>query len=93
MGYSSITRSERDIEPACQKVENIIGSVDSTRGVLTRQVSPAGELAESAAKKRQCDRSHRSKERDESAIRTSITEGWPGRDHDPSLKNSWGIHQ
>ena len=59
MGYSSITRSERDIVPVClcQKVGNIIGSVDSTRGALARQVSPAGELVESAAKKRQCDSS------------------------------------
>ena len=58
-----------------------------------RQVPPAEEPAESAVKKRQCDWSHRSKERDEGATRTSVTGGWPGRDCDLSLKNSRGIHQ
>ena len=44
---------------------NIIGSVDSVRrGGLIRQVPPAEEPAESAAKKRQHDRSHRLKERE-----------------------------
>ena len=33
------------------------------------------------------------KDRDECATRTSVTEGWPGREYDPSLKDSWGIHQ
>ena len=42
---------------------------------------------------RQCGRRHRSKERDNCATRKSVTGGWPGRDNDPSLKNSWGIHQ
>ena len=42
------------------------GPVDSVRrGALIRQVPPAEEPAESAAKKRQCVRSHRLKERRE----------------------------
>ena len=49
---------------------NIIGSVYGTRrGVRVRQVPPAEESAKSAAKKRQCYRRHRSKERDECATR------------------------
>ena len=73
---------------------NIIGPVDSARRkALIRQVPAAEEPAESASNKDQCDRSHRSKERDEFATRTSVTAGWPGKDYDPSLKNSWGIHQ
>ena len=35
-----------------------------------RQIPPAEEPTERATKKRQCDRSHRSKERDECATRT-----------------------
>ena len=55
---------------------NIIGSVDSIRsGALVREVPPAGESTESVAKKRQCERSHRSKERDECATRASAEEG------------------
>ena len=42
-----------------------------------RQVSTAEEPTESAAKKRQCERSHRSKERSECTIRATTTEGWP----------------
>ena len=62
--------------PTCQRAENIIGTVDcARRGTLVRQVPPAGEPAESAAKKCQCDRSHRSKKRDECAIRVSAEEG------------------
>ena len=68
----------------------IPGSVYITRReVLVRQVPPAEEPAESAAKKRQCYRRHRSKERNECATRTSVTGGWPGREYDPSLKDSW----
>ena len=63
--------------PTCQKVGNIIGSVDCTRGALVRQVPSAEEPAGSTAKKRQRDRSHQSKERDECATRTSATGGWP----------------
>ena len=72
---------------------NIPGSVYSARGALVRQVPLAEEPAESAAKKRQCDRRHLSKEHDECATRTSVTGGWPGRDFDPSLKDRWGIHR
>ena len=74
---------------------NIIGSVDSARrGALVPPVPPAEEPAESAAKKCQCDRSHRSKERDECATRASAKEGdsleWSRRLYDPSLrKDSW----
>ena len=74
---------------------NIIGSADSARrGELVRSVPPAEEPAESAAKNRQCDRSHRSKERDECATRASAKEGdsleWSRRLYDPSLKkDSW----
>ena len=57
--------------------------------MLVRQVPLAEEPAESAAKKRQCYRRHRSKERDECATRTSVTRGWSGREYDPGLKGSW----
>ena len=57
------------------KSRNIIDSVDCARGALVRQVPPVEELAESATKKRQCDRSHRSKERDECATRAPAEEG------------------
>ena len=56
--------------------------------MLVRSVPPAEEPAESATKKRQCYRRHWLKERDECATRTSITRGWPGREYDPSLKDS-----
>ena len=70
---------------------NIIGSVDSAgRGALVRPKPPAKEPAESAAKKHKCDRSHRSKERDECATRASAKEGgsleWSRRLYDPSLR-------
>ena len=46
-----VTRSEREPHGTCEKAGNIIGSVDSARrGELVRQVQPAEELAESAAK-------------------------------------------
>ena len=62
-----------------KRVGNIIGPFDSSkRGALVREVPPAEEPAESAAKKRQCERSHRSKERDECAIRATVAGGWPG---------------
>ena len=61
--------------------------------MLVRHVPPAEEPAESAAKKRQCYRRHRSKKRDDCATRTSVTGGWAGRNKDPGLKTSWGIHQ
>ena len=54
--------------------------------MLVSQVLPAEEPAESAAKKRQCYRRYRSKERDECSTRTSVPGGWPGRKSDPSLK-------
>ena len=57
---------------------NIIGPIDSARkGALVRQVPPAEKPTESAAKKRQCERSHWSKERGECAIRVTTAEGWP----------------
>ena len=77
-GEPGVTRSEWEPHGTCQRAGNIIGSVDCARGALVRQVPPAEEPAESVAKKRQCDKSHRSKERDECATRTSVTEGWPG---------------
>ena len=78
---------------------NIAGLVDSTkRRALVREVPPAEEPAESATKKRQCERSHRSKERDECATRASAEEGdsleWSRRLYDPSLKkDSWAEHR
>ena len=57
---------------------NIVGPVDSARrGALVREVLSAEEPAESAAKKYECKRSHRSKERNECAIRATATGGWP----------------
>ena len=62
--------------PTYQRAGNIIGTVDSARReAFVRQVPPAEEPIESASKKRQCDRSHRSKERDEGATRASAEEG------------------
>ena len=66
-GYSKIHLPES---------RSIIGSVDSARrGALVREVPPAEQPAESAAKKRQCERSHRSKECDECATRAPAEEG------------------
>ena len=74
----------------------MIGPVDNARrGALVRQISLAEEPTESAAKKRQCETSHRSKERDECAIRATAAEGRPEMDrrlYGPSLKSSWGVH-
>ena len=54
----------------------IVGTVDSARRTaLVRQVPPTEESAESAAKERQCERSHQSKECDECATRVSAEEG------------------
>ena len=87
-GYSNIT---------CQRARNTIGPVDSARkGVLVRQVPSTEETDESAAKKRQRERSHLSKERDECAIRATVTKAglkWSRRLYDSSLKNSCGIHR
>ena len=55
-----------------------------------RSASTSSTTGESAAKKRQCGGSHRSKERDEYATRILATGGWPGRGYDLRLKNSWG---
>ena len=70
---------------------NIIDSVDGARrGALARKVPPAEQPAESAAKKRQCESSHRSKERDECATRASaerkarVCSGRQERFHDPA---------
>ena len=74
---------------------NNISSVDrARRGALVRQVPPVEEPAESAAKKHQCNRSHRSNEREECATRAPAEEGdsleWSRRLYDPSLKkDSW----
>ena len=77
--WGTVTRSEWEPCGTCQKVGNVIGSVDSTRrGPLMRQVPPAEASVESAAKKRQCERIHRSKEREVCAIRAKATGGWPG---------------
>ena len=72
-----VTRSEREPHGTCQRAGNIIGPVDSARRrALVREVRPAEEPAESAAEKSQCERSHRSKERDECAIRATAAGGW-----------------
>ena len=77
--WGTETRSEREPNGTCQRAGNITGSVDSTRRrALVRQVPLVEEPAESSAKKRQCDRRHRSKEQDDCASRTSATGGWPG---------------
>ena len=76
LGYSSVTRSERETVPTDQKAGNIIGSVDNARrGALVRQVPLAEEPAESAAKKRQCVRNHRPHERENLVIGSNIEEG------------------
>ena len=72
-----------------QRQEQSAGTSSAIGLLIVRQVPPA----ESAAKQRQCDRRHRSKERDERATRSSVTGGWPGREYDPSLKDSWAVHQ
>ena len=60
-----VIRNEPESRGICQRAGSIIGSVDSARrGALVRQVPPAEEPAESAAKKRQYERSHWAKERD-----------------------------
>ena len=62
----------------CPIAGNIIYPFDSARReALVRDVPPAEAPAESAAKKRQCERSHRSKEREDCAIRATATGGWP----------------
>ena len=54
---------------------DIIGLVNSARrGALVREVPPAEEPAESAAKKCQCVRYHRSKGREEYATRATAEE-------------------
>ena len=74
-----ITRSERQLHNCLpEESRNIIGPVDSARRrALVREVPSAEKPADSAAKKRQCERSHRSKERDECAIRATVAGGWP----------------
>ena len=74
--WGTVTRSEQEPRDTCQRVGNIIGTVDSVRrGALVRQVPSAEEPAESAVKKRQCERNHRSKERDECTTRALAEEG------------------
>ena len=73
-----VTWSEREPCGTCKRAGKVIGPVDSARkGALVLEVPPAEEPAESAAKKRQCERSHRSKEHDECAIRATAAGGWP----------------
>ena len=73
-----VPRREQGPHGTCRRAGNIIGPVDSARrGALVREVPPAEEPAESAAKKGQCEMSHRSKERDEYAIRAIAVGGWP----------------
>ena len=93
--YFGITRSEREPHGTCQRAGNIIGAVDTARrGALVRQVSPAEEPTESAAKKRQCERSHWSKDRRVAELQLrKVGLKWSRRLHDPSLKNSWGMHR
>ena len=78
LGYSTGTRSERDtVYLPARKQANRLGL--QCQGSAST-VPPAEKPTESAAKKRQYDRTHRSKERDDCATRTSATGGWPGRD-------------
>ena len=68
--------SERKPHGTYQRAGNIIGSVNSAGGgPLVRQLPPTEEPAESAAKKREYERSHRSKERDACATKVSAKEG------------------
>ena len=57
----------------CQR-EGTSTARSTAPGALERQVPPAEEPAESSAKNRQCDRSHRSKEGNECATRASAEE-------------------
>ena len=70
---------------------NIIGSVDCARGALVSQVPSTEEPSKSTAKKRQCDRSHRSKEREHAPLEHQPSgEGdnlkWSRRLYGPCLK-------
>ena len=70
------TREPHDYLP--EESRNIIGPVDSARReALVREVPPAEEPAESAPNKRRCERSHRSEERDECAIKATDAGSWP----------------
>ena len=64
--------------PASEQGTSSTRSRALQRRAPIRQVPPAEEPAEGATKKHQCDRSHRSKERDECASRASATGGWSG---------------
>ena len=74
--FGCCNRSKSEPLRTCQRAGSHRGTVDTARrGALIRQVSSAEEPTESAAKKRQCERSHRPKERDECATRASAEEG------------------
>ena len=64
---------------ACQKSpgKHRPGRQRQERSASTYTVPPAEKQVESAAKKHQCKRSHRSEERDACAIRATATGGWP----------------
>ena len=72
-----VTRSERGPHGICQRAGNIVDPFDNARrGALVRELPPTEETANSATKKRQCESSHRTKERDEYAIRATAVGGW-----------------
>ena len=69
-------RTRRVLQYHLPDSRDVIGPVDSAkRGELLRDVPPAEGPAESAAKKRQCERSNRPKERDEFAVKATAAEG------------------
>ena len=69
---------------------NIIGSVYSAKGALVRQVPPAEDPAESAAKERQYDRGTGRRSATIAPPEHQPREaGLDSRDYDPSLKDSW----
>ena len=72
-----MTQIERELHDHLpEESRDIIVPVDSARRrALVREVPPAEEPAESAAKEHQCVRYHRSKEREESATRTTAEGG------------------
>ena len=60
-----------------QETSSARSTAPANREALVREVPPAEEPANGAAKKQQCERSHLSKERDECAIRATAAGGWP----------------
>ena len=67
--------NQRVLQNHLPENKNTIGSVDSARKrALVCEVPPGEEPTERAAKKRQCKKRHRSKERDECATKASAEE-------------------